>query len=362
MKTATTIRFTASLLSLAVGAAFAGGPRTTSTNPAVDTQALARAEAKFAHALQIVDQFKAQATAEGITGDTWRFEMVANLMKGSEANFASVSLARSYTDAMSASIAVAHAGNAASAPSNDSAAAADSSASSVAAGLGSATTDLVYVPISPCRIVDTRVGGAPVPAGTVKSYFFYASNVGNGSCSVTGQIPGTTAAAAFAANVTVAESGITGIPVGSYLQIYPQGGSTTTSFINFGPGEVIANAGVISLNQANGEFSVVSNAPTQVIVDTFGVFIAPQPTALECTTVDGTTVSLSANGGVSYIQAGTCPSGYTQTATYCVSDFLLSSNVYTLNVLSASCLMKNLDPSNAHNAVASARCCRVPGR
>ena len=357
MNTGKKIGFAISLLALSIGTAVAAGPSRGPANPGVDASALARAEAKFAAALAVVDQFKAQAAAEGITGDAWRFQMVGNLMQGSEANFASVSLARSYADAVSASMAVARAGN----PASNSAAPSGSSAASVAAGLGTTTSDLVYVPITPCRVLDTRAGGAAVAAGVVKTYGFTNVNVGGGSCNVTTQIPGSDGAAAFAANVTVDESGLSGFGAGSYLQIYPQGGSTGTSFMNFSPNQIIANAGIISLNQANGQFSVVSNAPTQVIVDTYGAFIAPQPTALQCTTVDGATVSLAASGGVSYVTAGTCPTGYSQTATYCVSDFLLSNNVYTLNVLSGACLMKNLD-SSAHNAIATAQCCRVPGR
>jgi len=364
MYTGTKIRFAVSLLALSVGTAVTAGPRMGAATPGVDASALARAEAKFAHALQVVDQFKAQAAAEGITGDAWRFEMAGYLMKGAEADFASVSLAHSLADAMSASIAVARTGSAAPGGSGN-APSSGSAASAVADGLGSATTDLVYIPIVPCRIVDTRAGGAAVPAGTVKTYAATTgggANVGHASsCTVSGQIPGTYDVAAIAANVTVDESGLTGFVAGSYLQIYPQGGSTTTSFMNFGPNQIIANAGVISVNQTNSQFSVVSSAASQVIVDTYGVFIAPQPTALQCMTVDGTAVSLSASGGVSYVTAGTCPSGYTQTATYCSSDFLLSSNVYTLNVLAGSCLMKNLD-SSAHNAIATAQCCRVPGR
>jgi len=43
----------------------------------------------------------------------------------------------------------------------------------------------------------------------VKTYIFGAVNVGKGACVVTAQIPGSTAAA-FTANVTVDETGITG--------------------------------------------------------------------------------------------------------------------------------------------------------
>jgi hypothetical protein len=360
MNAGTKIRFAVSLLVLSVGTAVAAGPSKGPANPGVDASALARAEAKLAHALEVVDQFKAQAAAEGITGDAWRFDMIGNLMQGAEANFPSVSLARSYADAVSASMAVARAGIPAAIVANDEAAS-GSSAASVAAGLGTATSDLVYVPITPCRILDTRAGGPPVATGIVKTYIFGAVNVGKGACVVTAQIPGSTAAAAFAANVTVDETGITGFAEGAYLQIYPQGSSTGTSFMNFGPNQIIANAGIISLNQANGQFSVVASAPSQVIVDNYGVFIAPQPTALECTTTAyGTAITLNTTTRDGYPYPPSCPAGYTQVATMqnAIGDY---QNVVTPLILDGSAYMR-YNGSTSVNVESKAKCCRVPGR
>jgi len=352
MNTGTKIGFAISLLALSIGTAVAAGPSKGPANPAVDPSALARAEAKFAAALAVVDQFKAQAAAEGITGDAWRFQMVGNLMQGSEANFASVSLARSYADAVSAAKAVARAGN----PTSSSEAASGSSAASVTAGLGTTTSDLVYVPITPCRVLDTRAGGAAVAANTVKTYDFTAINVGAASCSVTNQIPGSDGAAAFAANVTVDESGLSGFGAGSYLQIYPQGGSTATSFMNFSPNQIIANAGVISLNQANGQFSVVSNAPTQIIVDTYGAFIAPQPTAVECTTATSTSSFLG-------VVSATCPAGYGMTGGGCHSN---SINDWTYENFPSGATTWGCgfwtSGTLGTTLTAYAQCCRVPGR
>ena len=371
MKAGTTIHAAVSLLTLALGAAIAvesqsataadsaagshsGGP----VNPQTDPQALGRATAKFAHALSVADQFTAQANAAGVTGDNWRFEMIGNLMRGPEADFASVSLARSFLDAMSASLTVAHGGNGTTSIGSG-AEAAPAITGPVADALGSATTDLVYVPITPCRVLDTRAaGGGVIAANTVHTYLFTASNVGSGSCTVLGQIPGTTAAAAFAANVTVDETGLSGFLAGSYLQIFPQGGSTTTSFMNFNPGQIIANAGVVSLNQANGEFSIMTSAPANVIVDTYGVFIAPQPTALDCTTVTSTSSFLG-------LVAATCPAAYTLTGGGCESS---SINDHTYETIPSSTttwgcgFYPETGDTIGSTLTAYARCCRVPGR
>ena len=377
MNTGMKIRFAVSLLTIAVGTATAAepqpgtsgnspaGPRTSPVvDPVVDAQALARARAKFVHALSIVDQFKAQAAAARITGDNWRFYMVGNLMQGSEVNFPSVSLARSFADAMNASMAVARAGNPASGDPNGEAASV-STAASVAAGLGTATSDLVYVPITPCRVVDTRAGGPPIPAGAVNSYYFDpgVANVGAGYCSVYGQIPGSSyGAAAFAANVTVDESGITGFVAGSYLQIYPQGGSTGTSFMNFAPNQIIANAGIISLNQANGQFSVVASAPSQFIIDTYGVFIAPQPTALDCVnTANSAPFTLTTAAFYGGTNAPACPAGYTRVSTITnggTGDTASLSNVVTGDGYA----YYRYYGSSSVSFVVAAKCCRVPGR
>jgi hypothetical protein len=283
----------------------------------VDEHALERAKAKFAHALSIADQFADQAKAAGVTGDNWRFEMVGNLMKGSEANFASVSLARSFADAIGASIAVARAGGNTVSNSSTIGATPATDASPVAESFPKVFDELVYVPITPCRILDTRAAGGGVLAALgVYSYVFSGSNVGaSSSCSVASQIPSqsSNAAVAFAANVTIDDSAISGFTPGAYLQIYPQGGSTPTSFMNFGPGQIIANAGIVSLNVTNLEFSITPSAPANVIVDTYGVFVLPPQNNLSCLQVTSTNNVL---GTVTV----TCPASFSLTGGGCNSN------------------------------------------
>jgi hypothetical protein len=352
--------FAMTALALAIGSATAASPSpdaavqalaqrsAPATAPLATEDQLARAQAKFAQALSIADQFKDRAAAEGITGDNWRFEMVGNMMKGSQADFAGVALARSYTDAMSASVQISRI-----APSS---AATDASAKS----LGAATTDLVYVPITPCRILDTRP--TFIPASTPKTYFYTASNVGAGSCSVTNQIPGSTLAAAFAANVTLDETGLTGFAAGAYIQLYPQGGSTTTSFMNFGPNQIIANAGIISLNQANSEFTVFTSAPANVIIDTYGAFIAPQPTALACGLVYAAQALTSSSASNYYYSTAVCPAGRSAVAPYCYSGD--QAGIYSAGSgINGSPFCSWINLSGAATSVYDGQlCCGVPGR
>src|SRR5207244_5470386 len=41
--------------------------------------------------------------------------------------------------------------------------------------LASTTIDQTFVPIVPCRIVDTRNAGGPIVAGTTRNYLFYST-------------------------------------------------------------------------------------------------------------------------------------------------------------------------------------------
>jgi len=316
---------------------------------AVSEAAIAKAQEKFAQAMRIVDQFKDQAQAQGINGANWRFEMLANLMRGPEANFAAVGLARTFGDAMSASSRIAPGSSAPPA--------------ATPMSLGTTTSDLVYVPITPCRILDTRGNGGPLAAGSSHDYYFSASNPGFGACSVVLQIPGSSAAAAFAVNVTVDETGLSGFGIGSYLQLFPQGSSTTTSFINFGPGQVIANSGVLTVNQATGLFTLYTSAPAQVIMDTYGVFVAPEATALDCVDTTKVTGNILGNHSLS-ITANACPATHTAVSGSCFGGGTASRSVEEA-VMSATSrwVCRFQDYSNtSYEVAASTRCCRVPGR
>ena len=44
--------------------------------------------------------------------------------------------------------------------------------------LGSTTTDQVFIPITPCRVVDTRNVGGPISFGAARNFNFYASTAG----------------------------------------------------------------------------------------------------------------------------------------------------------------------------------------
>ncbi len=123
-----------------------------------------------------------------------------------------------------------------------------------------------FVPVTPCRLLDTRSGGGgPILGGTAQS--FVVSQLGN--CN----IPAT--AAAYSLNVTVVPHGRLG-----YLTIWPTGDSQpTVSTMNSPDGRVKANAAVVP-GGYQGAVSVYVSDTTDVILDIDGYFATPSQSTL----------------------------------------------------------------------------------
>ncbi len=117
---------------------------------------------------------------------------------------------------------------------------------------------LDYFTIAPCRLVDTRVAGPALAAGSTRGF------MATGSCGIP------PAAKVIATNVTVVSPSSTG-----HLQIWPGGTpATSTSVINFGAGQTRSNNMVILLGSGGG-FDVLGAFPggsAHLIVDVVGWF------------------------------------------------------------------------------------------
>jgi len=126
---------------------------------------------------------------------------------------------------------------------------------------GTATAGLHFIPVTPCRVVDTRnasgpFGGPTMTAGSTRSF-----TIPQSACS----IPNT--AQAYSLNVTVVPDG----PLG-YLSLWPVGQSQPlVSTLNSWGGIVVANAAIVPAG-ANGAVSVFVTNTTDVILDIDGYF------------------------------------------------------------------------------------------
>jgi hypothetical protein len=137
---------------------------------------------------------------------------------------------------------------------------------------GSVTADvLVFVPIAPCRLADTRPS-QPYPAlGTTPLASLTPRTLPiAGACGVpTGGI-----AESYSLNVTVVPpSG----PLGGYLLVYPNPATPIplVASLTWSPGTAYQTNAVITAASSDGSVNVVANSPTDVVVDINGYYAAP---------------------------------------------------------------------------------------
>lgn len=227
-----------------------------------------------------------------------------------------------------------------------------------ARSLGDPAQDLVYVPVTPCRILDTRVAGGPIPANSFRDFDLtdvvrFAPQGGDTSnCNVGDK--GSFAAAAL--NITVVTPNTAGyITAFPYLSSQP-----TAATLNYVAGDIRNGLAIVRLDQsaATYEFSVYSFAQTHLVADVVGYFREPEATALSCITVYEVTTH-PANIDV-VTSSPSCPAGLTVTGGGCMpvtgGFILLGSNTLDTN---HHCFIKG---SVSFKINTTARCCRIPGR
>lgn len=282
----------------------------------ITPEQLQRAQQKLAHAQQVVSQFADRARVEGLP-DKWRFQMLTQLMQAREAQFDEVASAATTRDALSRvqefATRQAHASG---------------SQNIQPKALGDFEDDLTFTPLSlPCRIVDTRQSGAggPLAAGETRKFNFSAAvNQGASDCSIT-PLSDSVSPSAAALNITAVAIGFAG-PPGSYLQAYPDGFSTTTSWLNFAGGQVVASGGILQLG-LEINFDIKASAETHVLVDVFGTFAATQASPLACTTIASTSITVPGITQADFVlPTNVCLGSGTSVSAYCYAHNL--SNVY----------------------------------
>ena len=130
---------------------------------------------------------------------------------------------------------------------------------------------LRFIPITPCRVVDTRnpngpFGGPAIPAEGSRDFA-----IPSGGCG----IPST--ASAYSLNITL-------VPVGDdvgFMTAWPAGFTRPfTSTLNSPDGRIKANAAIVPAG-ANGAISIYASSTTHVVLDINGYFVPlPNPNAL----------------------------------------------------------------------------------
>ena len=127
----------------------------------------------------------------------------------------------------------------------------------------SGNAGLEFVPVSPCRITDTRTangtfGGPSIPGGTSRDF-----PIPQSACNIPSN------AAAYSLNVTAAPHG----PLG-FLTVWPTGQpQPLASTLNSFDGRTKANAAILPAG-TNGAISIYSSDTTDVVLDINGYFVS----------------------------------------------------------------------------------------
>lgn len=227
--------------------------------------------------------------------------------------------------------------------------------------LGDLAADLVFTPLPPCRIFDSRSVGGVVPSGGVRSYdtfpfgsntnFVYQGGTASGNCGMPAD------AAAVMINIAAPLPSL-----GGFLTVFPYGTTRPlASNLDYQAGELKNNE--IVAKSANGlyDITVYAHGSTHVVGDVVGYFIRPEATELECQ--NPTTASGSiANGDRSFTTVA-CPAGYVATGGGA------GTGVNEASYINASYRVGTGWFSSVQNFSGSAKtythyatCCRVPGR
>ena len=128
---------------------------------------------------------------------------------------------------------------------------------------------LRFVPVAPCRVVDTRLAPGPLGAPAIEGGTARTFPV-RGACSIPVE------AQAYSFNVTVIPAG----PLG-YITLWPAGQpQPSVSTLNSLDGRIKANAAIVPAGQ-DGAVNVYVSASTEIVLDVNGYFVpATNPTAL----------------------------------------------------------------------------------
>ena len=233
-----------------------------------------------------------------------------------------------------------------------------SSANVTPQALGDAAGDLTFVPVEPCRILDTRVAVGAIAANTVREVDVtaigsYASQGGSATdCGGVGSAGSFAAAVINFTWVAPAQQG--------YFTAFPHlGTQPLAATAIYGPGQIASNLAVVKLDQtsAMAEMNIYSERQLHLVADIVGYYVAPAPTALECEEVASVSTNINA-GATANVFAPSCAVGYTAVEVQCRPS---SFDLRLVGSWSGHCNFIN-QGGVAASAVAAARCCRVPGR
>lgn len=237
------------------------------------------------------------------------------------------------------------------------------------AQIGSATADLVFTPVTPCRLFDTRTtsgGTGPIVGGAAKNFVVWGATsfaAQGGAATNCGIVAGANTAS-IAVNMTVVLP-----PTAGFITAYPTGVTRpNAAALNFNAGDIRGNMVIVNVAQTGAtNLSVYSTSTTDLVGDVVGFYSKPVATALDCTAVSDGNTTVPASVALQSVTAPFCDAGYSKTATSCsffgTQLVVRRTETSSLDVTGAtsSCTYDNPAPT-AQNVFITSTCCRIPGR
>lgn len=301
-------------------------------------------EDKASYASSIVSRWEETARTSGKWDASYTSDLYIALMKLTPDNLLAAGEATSFEGMMTA-LATGH--SAAISPNS----------------LGDIADDMVYTPVTPCRIVDTRNAGGIIAANTSRAFDVDGSSFGtqggyNGSCGIPYGV-------AQAVAMTITSTGSTGA---GYLTAWSVASSQPfSSVLNFSTGQNVANTTIVPTDPGPGnDFYLFSGlAASHAVIDVVGYFAAPVATALDCTSVASAFVAVPVNEWTAVYAS--CPAGRTATGGgWNSSEGTLGyPGVWTNSFANSSSTWVTWvdnQTNGARSVQTLVTCCRVPGR
>ncbi len=235
--------------------------------------------------------------------------------------------------------------------------------------LGSTTNDLVFTPVTPCRLADTRISGGPLTADGTRSFLAVATSAGqnfssqggsNTNCNMFG-----VGASAIAINVTVVAPSS-----GGFATVYPFGTTRPlAASVNYTAGAIVNNTVLVAIPNPvqAAEFTIYSFASANYVVDIVGYFSPPQATAQQCTGTPLSTTMIGPGVNTFVFATHACPAGYQATSPYCwgggIPGVYSTGSGFDGNNPGSQvfCAWQNTTAAT-QTVFAGTICCRVPGR
>lgn len=305
-------------------------------------------------AATIVARWDAEIRTSGKWNQTTSADLLAALSKLTPDNLALAAEATSYKGVLTI-LATGH-------PPAPAPALADVTTSSLAERLGDSAADLVFTPVAPCRIADTRLAGGVIAANASRLFDLDGSNLSSQGGSATGcGLPFGVVTAAVLTMTVVSPAGpgyLTGygfnspVPLAATM-VYAQGDVLSTTTVN----PLVPGGG--------NDFNVYTFSATHLVIDVVGYYAAPAATPLDCSIVMSALTAVPVN--VWTAVDATCPTGRSATGggPYTTEGTGGFPGVWTISQPASTSTWRTWvdnQTNGARSVQTWAQCCRVPGR